>query len=365
MNIVRVFSLSTHSTDKVTSGVDFLRIIQPMKHLNGFKNEKYEFEVTQYTLSDVDKTDIAFWQDAARNYDIFFFNYHTIAVGFAMMGCMARKYKRKLIMDIDDALWGILPDNPAYNAYKKGTEHVKVMTDILNEVDYATCTNNYLKNVIAYNSFKRHEFIKIIPNYIDLDLYKHRCTFKNTNQFVGLWFGSATHFGSLLDNEFIDGLGKVMLDYPNFTFFSIGSFIGLLRDRWGARYKQDFGDADLYKWVAKMPQFLDQADFMIVPIADNAYNRAKSYCKFLEASSAMIPGCYQNIRQYQDIINDGKNGFLCRTSDDWYKAITTLINNKELRQKMGQEAFKTSQDNTIQVHVKEYADFFSEILDIE
>lgn len=362
MKIIKVFSLATHSTNKVTSGVDLARVIQPMKYLNGYKDREYEFDVTQYILSDVDKTNVRFWFEAAQDYDIFFFNYHTVAEGYAMMATMARKFNRKLIMDIDDALWILNPDNPAYDVYKKGSDGYKILTDIVNDVDYVTTTNSYLRNVIVDNTWKKHERVGVFPNYIDLSLYNHKPPFKDDTQVRIAHFGSTTHFNDLQSDEFFKGMDRIMKEYPNVVFLSMGCHIPQYKKAWGARYENGFGDADVYTWIKeKFPPFVDSVDFFVAPIIENTYNRCKSAIKFLEASSSGKPGAWQNIRQYQEVVTK-ENGFLCQTADQWYQALKTLIDDKEKRKQMGEVAFKTLDEWKIERHVKEYADIFGSLL---
>jgi hypothetical protein len=114
MKKIKVFALPSHQTKDRTSGVDFARIIQPMKHLDGYTDEDVEFEVDVYDIAKEVN-----WLDVAKKYDIIYFNYLNSPWGFAAMGAMARKFKRKIVMDLDDNLWGIREDNPAHEVYQK------------------------------------------------------------------------------------------------------------------------------------------------------------------------------------------------------------------------------------------------------
>jgi len=192
MKKIRIFAFPTHGTTERTSGVDFARIIQPMKHLGKHK----DFEV--HVFSPEEKTN---WIDVAKEYDFIYFNYLNNAWGFAAMGAMARKHGVKLIMDVDDALWEILPDNPAHEVYKEGTEAIRNFTAICNEVDYITTTSMYLKHVICNNTHKHPTEVKVFPNYIDLDLYSHRSKFKDTNEIVLLHFGCFDDQTEILTND--------------------------------------------------------------------------------------------------------------------------------------------------------------------
>jgi glycosyltransferase involved in cell wall biosynthesis len=357
MKKIKIFALPSHQTTDRTSGVDFARIIQPMKYLNGYKDDEVEFEVTEYDITkEVD------WLSLAKTHDIFYLNYIVNPWGFAAMGAVARKHGVKLVLDLDDSLWDIRGDNPAHNVYKKGSQAINDFTSICNEVDYMTCTSNYLKNVIINKTYKRAEQIKVFPNYIDLTLYKHRSPFKDTGKITLLHYGSTTHFEDLSSEEFIVGVNKIMKEYPNVSIKFVGAFLPKLKELWGRRYEVAYGDSDIYKWIdGHFPKYMDETDILVVPLEDNVYTKAKSAIKWLEASSAKIPGVYQAIRQYQDVIN-GKNGLLAKSSGDWYTQIKKLIDDATLRQEMGENAFQSVKEAyQIQNHMKEYAEFFKSI----
>lgn len=357
MRKIRIFCLPAHTYADRVSGVDYLRVIQPMTHLNGYKDDEVEFEVKVFNHAKDGSFD---WNDVFKEYDAVYFNYTTNDIGYAVMGCLAQKYKKKLICDIDDDLFNILPDNSAYEIFKKGSWPLQVVKAALGDVHHVTCTNNHLKHSIQHNC--KPKGISVLPNYIDLDLYKHRSPFKDRGYYKALHFGSTTHFHSLYSDHFVEGLRRVMQDYPNFSFTTIGASIPQFKDKWGMRYAQGYGDSDILKWIEKMPTYTDDADFMIVPLVNNTYNRSKSSTKYLEASSTMLPGCWQDIRQYRELVRDGVNGYLCTTADDWYRCITSLINDAKLRRRMGEQAFETTGKWTIQDNIKKYADVFKMIL---
>lgn len=358
MKKIKIFSFPSHQTKERTSGVDMARIIQPSKHLNGYKDKDVEFQVDLFDINK--KTD---WLHVAKNYDAIYFNYLPSAWGYAAMGAMARKHGVKLVLDLDDDLWDIRKDNTAYTAYHKGSEALINFSCICDDVDYITTTSSYLRNVITHNTYKTHDKIKVFPNYVDLELYKYKPPFKDTTEIQIGYFGSTSHFIDLQEEEFEKGINKIMRDYPNVILKTVGAFIPRYKHKWGQRYEHGFGDVDIYRWISdKFPLFIKECDFFAVPLSEDTYNRCKSPIKWLEISSAGKPAVWQDIRQYKEVVN-GTNGLLAHNADDWYNQIKKLIDDKDLRQKMGEKAYQdVKKDWTIQNHVKDYAEFFKSIV---
>ena len=358
--VIRLFCLPSHATKDRVSGVDMARIIQPGQHLNNYVLGDTKFKVHVY---DAIKDEFLDWMEVAKKYDMIYLNYTALPWEFAKMGLMMRKAGKPMILDLDDSLWDIVQDNPAYEVYKKGSEALKNFTAIAGEVDYITTTNDYLANVIRHHTTQKN--VEVFPNYIDLKLYNHRCKFKDTHEIMLLHHGSTTHFMDLQTEEFGKGIDKVFKRYPNVKLKTIGAMIPMYQKRWGMRYESGFGDVDVYKWIKnKFPKYMDETDILVVPLAENPYTICKSAIKFGETSSARVPGCYQDIRQYQEVIKHGKNGYLCKTADDWYNCISDLIENKERRRRMGKRAFETVlKDMVIEKLVPKYAKYFKDIKD--
>jgi glycosyltransferase involved in cell wall biosynthesis len=192
-------------------------------------------------------------------------------------------------------------------------------------------------------------------------MYSHRSPPKDTPYEINLvHFGSTTHFYDLTNTEFEKGIDRIFKEYPNVIITTIGHSIATHANRWGARYRTDYGHSDIYKWITlKFPQFMDDMDIAVVPLVDSVYNKCKSSIKYLEMSSAIKPGVWQDIRQYREVIQDGKNGFLASTADDWYRNIKLLLDDVQLRRYVGEKAFETVKSGwTIQKHVDEYAQYF-------
>lgn len=358
---MKIYVFPPHSRVDHTSGVDFARVIQPSKYFSKDPDIEIKmYDVVADTQKDNGKRDD--WITIGKDFDIIFFNYILNDWGYAHMACYNRKYGHKMVLDVDDNLWGVLPDNSSYEDYKKGSQNIKNFTAICRDVDIITCTNSYLRNVIHHNTGVSLDKIKVFPNYIDYSLYNSFPEPRDKYDVVIGHMGSTTHFDSLCQPDFMQGMDRIMKDYPNVKFRTIGHLIPKYKSMWGARYENSFGAEDLYNWAKLMPQKLADIDFLVVPLSNNLYNRCKSSIKFLEAASAKRTGVWQNLRQYQEVI-DGDNGFLAGNSDSWYNSIKILIDNKKRRNDMAEKAYKDVQVLwQMKDHAQQYIDLFKSLI---
>jgi glycosyltransferase involved in cell wall biosynthesis len=354
--IKKIFVYPAHCDGKHIPGVDYVRIIRPMEELQ----KTGEFKVTIF-----DGKNATDWRKVAKEYDCLYLNYITNAWGYVAMASQISLKKKKIIYDIDDLIWEIQPDNAAYSTYSPGSDGRATITDIIARgCDYVTCTNDFLRKGIAQYTDKPLDKIKVFNNYIDLNLYKWHRNLEDKYEIKIAYFGSSSHFNDLVNPGFIGGLERLMDEYPQVRFFTVGAMIQSIKKRFGSRYSTGFGDHDLFKWVKMMPSLLKDVDIFVAPLVDITYARAKSSIKYLEYSSTKIPGVYQDIRQYQELVKHGENGYLCKTSDDWYKSLKELCDSIETRKRIGEAAYKTIKDDwTIQGNVQKYVDYFHEILD--
>jgi glycosyltransferase involved in cell wall biosynthesis len=92
------------------------------------------------------------------------------------------------------------------------------------------------------------------------------------------------------------------------------------------------------KWT-ELPATLRDVDVNLSPLVlDNGFNEAKSAIKWLEAALVATPTIASPTESFRDAIDDGRNGLLARTDDEWVAAIERLLEDDALRTRLGQRA---------------------------
>lgn len=82
--------------------------------------------------------------------------------------------------------------------------------------------------------------------------------------------------------------------------------------------------------------FIQSLDIGIMPLDHSPWSQGKSGFKLIQYMSCGIPVIATPVGANLDIVDHGVNGLFADSDDDWHKSIKTLINNHNLRQKMGE-----------------------------
>lgn len=103
-----------------------------------------------------------------------------------------------------------------------------------------------------------------------------------------------------------------------------------------------------------------KCDINLVPLElNNPFCESKSEIKFIEAGVLKIPTIATCNQTYREVITDGENGLLASSRQEWEEKIQMLLQNKDLRVKLGEKAReKVLQDFTNKnSHSDEYYEY--------
>jgi len=86
---------------------------------------------------------------------------------------------------------------------------------------------------------------------------------------------------------------------------------------------------------------LYEYDINLVPLIFNDFNKTKSNIKFIDAALVKVPSVCSKIGDY-NILKDRKDSLLIETNseDEWFQKLSFLIENEDLRKKIGENAYK-------------------------
>jgi glycosyltransferase involved in cell wall biosynthesis len=350
------------------SGVDFVRLVQPIKELNNVEGFKTDV-IWEYPL---DLSRLDWWEDKIKLYDIIYFTYLDNPLFYSTLKMMSMKHGARCVVDLDDNIWGVSKSHYLYEQYRyeldpvgkpRMSKDLYNRTVILKDSDYVTVTNTYLKNKLREVTNKSFEGIEVLPNCIDLKVYDYKkLKPKTSKEFVIAYAGGASHWDDLHNNMFMKAMDTILKKYPNVVFRTTGYYPDL-KAVWGKRYQHRLQRSNFMTWVNEVwPEMVGDSDIVIAPLYINQYSRAKSYIKFLEYSAGKRTGVYQKIDCYNEVVKDGENGFLADGTDEWIEKLSILIEDKEKRENMAQKAYEDIKNYQMKNYIDKYASFFRRIV---
>ncbi len=228
-----------------------------------------------------------------------------------------RKKNVNIIYDFDDAIW-LDDENPNQGIFNRLKNPNKVAI-ICSIADRVIVGNQYLRNFAkAYN-----EETSIIPSTIDFQKYV-----KNSNPHDSICIGWTGSFSTLKHFEtVIPALEVINQKFENKVYFKI---IGDLK------FSHPSMNVKCVRWQSETEAHdLSEIDIGLMPLPDNEWTRGKCAMKGLQYMALEIPTIMSPVGVNSDIINDGENGFLAGTIEEWVEKISLLVEDKELRNKVG------------------------------
>lgn len=265
---------------------------------------------------------------------------------------------KKIVIEHDDDLTNIRDDNPAIthadsNWPANWTQTWRpAMHEALGFADLVTCTNEYLATQLRQYS----DNVAVLPNYTDAALLDVDAPTREPWEALRVgWGGSPTHDKdwAATTSDIAHGLRKINAD-----LVMIGAdYRELLRyNRNRVIYRSWEQD------IGKYFQNLTDIHVGLAPLADDHFNRSKSYVKALEYASLGIPCIASDVGPYRDFVQHGVTGFLASKPGDWTKYLRLLNSDEDLRRQMGAAARKLASRNTIQGHSHEWLNAYEKVM---
>lgn len=265
-------------------------------------------------------------------------NYHSLAPFLISL-----LKKNKLIFDCDD--WNIR-ENPVYYLGIYPSSKMEYLTRrIAKYSDICIVASKFLEEYLG----KFSSNIFYIPTGVDTDIFRPKNNNSDSTKITFSWVGTAYHKEMGENIKFILDIFSVLANkYYNIFLDFAGEgkyFIEIKNGLNNFRYKDR---VKFYSWISpeKIPVYLSDIDIGLLPLIQNTkFNKAKSPTKLFEYMAMAKPTVSSNIGELPHIIKDGDNGFLANTKEEFIEKIQILIEDHNLRQRIGEKARETVENN--------------------
>lgn len=289
------------------------------------------------------------WKDIKRCdcVDIVFVQREAFMTGSAFFEKQFAKSKAKLVFDFDDSIW--LLDTSEANRKWEWLKSAKKTGEIIRISDLVFAGNSYLANYAS----QFNPAVKVIPTTIDTDIFKRKTEYQNKERICIGWSGSHTtikHF-----EKAVPFLKKIKEKYGNKVFFKVMG-------------DELYSNKDLnikgIPWTNKTEtEILESFDIGIMPLPDDQWAKGKCGLKGLSYMAFELPTIMSKVGVNTEIINDGTNGFLAATEEEWIHKLSQLIDSFELRKQLGVQGRKTVEEKySVSSQKNKYLEYFNELL---
>jgi glycosyltransferase involved in cell wall biosynthesis len=267
----------------------------------------------------------------ASNSDIIFIHREVAPLGPPIFEwIIAKVLRKKIIYDFDDAIW--LTDRAQEPILLKTLKWRKKVKTICAWSYRVSCGNEYLRNfALQYNPKNTYN-----PTTIDCKNQHNRALYKpkiNEHLVIG-WTGSHSTLKYLHTLEPV--LQKLEKQFPFISFLAIADQPPQLQ----------LQRLTFIKWNPHTEiDDLLRMDIGIMPLPNDEWAKGKCGFKALQYMALEIPCLASPVGVNTTIIQQGINGFLCESAQEWLQSFDLLITNETLRKQVGKAGRITVEKN--------------------
>ncbi len=248
-------------------------------------------------------------------YDVLFIHREATPIGPPFFEYFASRWlKKKIIYDFDDAIW-----IPNYSEANSGFSFLKGYSNVKHICKWAwkiSCGNPYLCDYAR--QFNTHAEIVFNPTTIDTVHLHNQVKNQDSGRMVIGWTGSHSTIRYL--HDLIPVLQKLEKEI-DFDFVVISDL----------PLEVELKSLVFRKWK-KETEIEDLMEFNIgvMPLMDDKWAKGKCGFKALQYMALGIPALVSPVGVNTDIVDDGINGYICSTPENWEKALRLLLSDRTL-----------------------------------
>jgi glycosyltransferase involved in cell wall biosynthesis len=290
-------------------------------------------------------------RDAAR-FDVILIYREMFPIGPAVVErLLAMRRRPPVVFDFDDAIF--LSNVSAANRFVRALKAPGKVATIIRHSDHVIAGNAYL----AAYARRFNQAVTVIPTCVDTTRFVPSPDAFSGNgarrePVVG-WIGSPT------TAPYVRGLGNVLQRVrQRHPFVLRVSGAGERLDIPGVATEQPPWALD------REVELFNTCDVGVYPLADDQWSRGKCGFKAIEFMACGVPVVAAALGVNTEIIEDGVNGFLAASEDEWVEKLGRLLANPALRRRFGEAGRRTIEARySLHVHAPTLAATLRDVAD--
>ncbi|MEA2048170.1 MAG: glycosyltransferase [Campylobacterota bacterium] len=342
------FKVFKHEKEDFFSSLNHKRVlIIGDFHLSQCIRYRIDQKIEQLVFSGYEVTQVS-WTEIQDRYEEIFFNdiiiyYRVPAMPFIIKSVEKAKSLGKVTFyEIDDLIFDkVYP--PAYETYGGNisieeymglTYGMPLFQSMARLCDYAIGSTRPLVELLK--PFVRTHKSYLHRNGLDsLNIFME----KKEKEYINIFYGS----GTLAHNsDFIvlvlEALARILEENKNVKLTIVGHL--KLPEIFIEKFRKQLNLFEKTSTIEQYWSHLRNADINLAVLESDIINNSKSELKWFEAACFKIPSIVSNTQNYLDVIDNGKDGLIAGTKEEWYRMLNTLVNDKALRDEIGITAYE-------------------------
>lgn len=149
--------------------------------------------------------------------------------------------------------------------------------------------------------------------------------------YIGYLSGSKTH-----DQDFAQveaALLEVMQRHPEVYL----KLVGVLDESGMEPVQNRIEKLPFMDW-RQLPGVIAGLDINLMPLENSLFHCCKSENKWTEAALVKVPSVMSRNREMEYVVENGKDGWMCTTKEEWVDALESLVTDEKARKAMGEAA---------------------------
>jgi glycosyltransferase involved in cell wall biosynthesis len=251
-----------------------------------------------------------------KDYDLVYVFREAALLGPAVFEKWISRTGVPMVFDFDDAVF-VSYKSPS-NGYLSYLKFAAKTRNICRLASHVMAGNPYLADYAS--KFNAH--VTVVPTTIDTNKYQVKRR-DNPNPPVIGWTGS---YSTVQHLDTLRGALEKLAKREKFYLRVIGTPV----------YAVQGLHVEAMPWRSNTElQDLQEIDIGVMPLPDDDWSKGKCGLKALQFMALGIPTICSPVGVNTEIIQDGENGFIARTEEEWIEKLTQLLASSQLRRKLG------------------------------
>jgi len=232
---------------------------------------------------------------------------------------LLRALKIKYVYDIDDAI---------YTAHSAELARIKQNIRVNTAIEYMKTAKHMIVELPSTEEVAKQYCNNVTTILGPIDINRYHPSDKSRHEMVTVgWIGS--HGNTFYLFEIQDVLEKLCRKHNNLQVKLIGT-----RGFHSNEYKIKLVEWSLHTELQELASF----DIGIMPLTDDEWSRGKGNYKQLQYMALGIPSVVSPVGVNTTLLQEGVNGSLAKTNQEWEEKLSKLIENKQLREELGRRS---------------------------